>query len=169
MGNFIDRTFSIIADLILKILPIGKREKTAFSYHRAGVAAQERGKYNEALDNYFESLKLEQDPAARAETLFNIGVIYGNVGDLLRALNYYARALELDPLMAKAYNNIAVIFHSQALRAHLFDDPEHKKYEIDFFDKAGTYWIQAVRLDPDSYPGARNWLKITGRYNDEEF
>ena len=169
MVNFIDKTFSVIADLILKILPIGKREKTAFSYYRDGMAAQERGRYGEAVTNYYESLKFEQDPLDRSRTLFNIGVLYTNSGRYLPALNYYAKALELNPDGAEIYYNIGVIFHSQALRAALFDDEEHRKFEIDFFDKAAYYWIQAVKLAPDSYPGARNWLKITNRYNDEEF
>ena len=31
------------------------------------------------------------------------------------------------------------------------------------FDKAAEYWYQALKLAPDNYPGARNWLRITGR------
>ena len=30
-------------------------------------------------------------------------------------------------------------------------------------DKAAKYWNQALKLAPDNYPGAQNWLKITGR------
>ena len=33
----------------------------------------------------------------------------------------------------------------------------------ELFDKAAEYWIQALKLAPDNYPGARNWLKVTGR------
>ena len=33
----------------------------------------------------------------------------------------------------------------------------------ELFDKAAEYWRQALKLAPDNYPGARNWLKITGR------
>ena len=31
------------------------------------------------------------------------------------------------------------------------------------FDKAAEYWYQALKLAPDNYPRARNWLRITGR------
>jgi hypothetical protein len=34
------------------------------------------------------------------------------------------------------------------------------------FDKAAEYWIQALKLAPDNYPGARNWLKVTGRLSE---
>jgi dihydroorotase len=39
MGNFIDKTFTVIADILLKILPASKQEKQAFSYYRAGMTA----------------------------------------------------------------------------------------------------------------------------------
>ena len=37
-------------------------------------------------------------------------------------------------------------------------------YKKELFDKAAEYWIQALKLAPDNYPGARNWLKVTGRF-----
>ncbi len=37
MGNFIDKTFTVIADILLKVLPASKQEKQAFSYYRAGL------------------------------------------------------------------------------------------------------------------------------------
>ena len=40
MGNFIDKTFTVIADILLKVLPASKKEKEAFSYYRAGMSAQ---------------------------------------------------------------------------------------------------------------------------------
>ena len=78
MGNFIDKTFTVIADILLKVLPASKQEKQAFSYYRAGMAAQSRGRYAEALQNYYEALQVEEDPYDRSYTLYNIGLIYGN-------------------------------------------------------------------------------------------
>ena len=60
MGNFIDKTFTVIADILLKILPASKQEKQAFSYYRAGMAAQGKGRYAEALRNYYEALQVEE-------------------------------------------------------------------------------------------------------------
>ena len=31
------------------------------------------------------------------------------------------------------------------------------------FDKAADYWLEAIRLAPDNYIEAQNWLKVTGR------
>ena len=167
MGNFIDKTFTVIADILLKILPASKQEKQAFSYYRAGMAAQGRGRYAEALRNYYESLQPEEDPYDRSYTLYNVGLIYGNTGRYSKALEFYHQALTLNANLPQALNNIAVIYHSQAVRAQNMyteeEDDEYMELARDFFDKAAEYWIQAIRVAPDNYPGAQNWLKVTGR------
>ena len=117
MGNFIDKTFTVIADILLKVLPASKQEKEAFSYYRAGMSAQSKGRYAEALQNYYEALQVEEDPYDRSYTLYNIGLIYGNTGKYTQALEFYHQALSLNANLPQALNNIAVIYHSQALRA----------------------------------------------------
>jgi tetratricopeptide (TPR) repeat protein len=168
MGNFIDKTFTVIADILLKLLPASKQEKQAFSYYRAGMAAQSRGQYAEALQNYYEALQVEEDPYDRSYALYNIGLIYGNNGKYTQALEFYHQALVLNPNLPQALNNIAVIYHSQALRAQSMDDDDYFELSKDLFDKAAEYWRQALKLAPDNYPGARNWLKVTGRLNDSD-
>ena len=171
MGNFIDKTFTVIADILLKVLPASKQEKQAFSYYRAGMAAQSQGKYAEALENYYEALQVEEDPYDRSYTLYNIGLIYGNIGNNSQALEYYHQALELNSNLPQALNNIAVIYHSSGLNTltminEEIDDIQQAEYRAlatEFFDKAGEYWRQALKLAPDNYPGARNWLKVSGR------
>ena len=81
--NFIDKTFTIVADLLLKIFPASKQEKQAFAYYRDGMAAQSEGGYAEALENYYEALQLEEDPFDRSYILYNIGLIYSKNGDYL--------------------------------------------------------------------------------------
>jgi tetratricopeptide (TPR) repeat protein len=175
MGNFIDKTFTVIADILLKVLPASKQEKQAFSYYRAGMAAQSQGKYAEALENYYEALQVEEDPYDRSYTLYNIGLIYGNIGNNSQALEYYHQALELNSNLPQALNNIAVIYHSSGLNTITMinediDDIQQAEYRAlatEFFDKAGEYWRQALKLAPDNYPGARNWLKVSGRLFEE--
>lgn len=163
MGNFIDKTFTVIADILLKVLPASKQEKEAFSYYRAGMSAQAKGRYAEALQNYYEALQVEEDPYDRSYTLYNIGLIYGNTGKYTQALEFYHQALSLNSNLPQALNNIAVIYHSQALRAQSLEEDEYIELSKELFDKAAEYWIQALKLAPDNYPGARNWLKVTGR------
>jgi hypothetical protein len=35
--NFIDKTFTIVADILLRVIPTTQREKEAFTYYRDGV------------------------------------------------------------------------------------------------------------------------------------
>jgi hypothetical protein len=68
--------------------------------------------------------------------------------------------------LPQALNNIAVIYHSQALRAQSLKEKNYSELAKELFDKAAEYWTQALKLAPDNYPGARNWLKVTGRLNE---
>jgi len=158
--NFIDKTFTVLADIILKILPTSKEEKQAFYYYRDGMSAQSEGEYAEALEYYYEALLLEEDPYDRSYILYNIGLIYASNGEHIKALEYYHQALELNSKLAQALNNIAVIYHYQATKA-----ANQKNFNVSksMFDKAAQYWEQAISLAPNNYIEAQNWLKTTGR------
>lgn len=161
--NFIDKTFTILADIVLKIMPTSKEEKEAFYYYRDGMSAQSEGEYAEALENYYAALQLEEDPYDRSYILYNIGLIYSSNGEHINALDYYHKALELNPKLPQALNNIAVIYHYQGSKAI-----KNKKMNIakEMFKKAAKYWEEAISLAPNNYIEAQNWLKTTGRdYN----
>ncbi|MCS7032049.1 MAG: photosystem I assembly protein Ycf3 [Gloeomargarita sp. SKYG116] len=164
--NFIDKTFTVLADLLLKLLPASPKEKAAFAYYRDGMNAQAEGEYAEALKNYEEALALEDDPYDRSFILYNIGLIHTSNGDHEKALAYYHQALELNPRMPQALNNIAVIYHYQGEQAKAANQPELAE---ELFDKAAEYWREAIRLAPNNYIEAQNWLKTTGRGNIEVF
>ena len=100
--NFIDKTFTVLADILLKVLPATKEEKQAFSYYRYGMSAQSNGDYAEALENYYEALKLEEDPFDRSYILYNIGLIYSNNGD-------YSKALEISKILISKNNKEAFL------------------------------------------------------------
>nr|ARO90899.1 photosystem I assembly protein ycf3 [Corynoplastis japonica] len=158
--NFIDKTFTVIADIVLKVLPASRSEKEAFSYYRDGMSAQSEGEYAEALENYYEALKLEEDPYDRSYILYNIGLIYSSNGEYIKALEYYHQALELNAKLPQALNNIAVIYHYQGTKSM---DQSNLEMSKTMFDKAANYWKQAIQLAPNNYIEAQNWLKTTGR------
>jgi tetratricopeptide (TPR) repeat protein len=158
--NFIDKSFTVMADIILKILPTNHKAKQAFAYYRDGMSAQADGEYAEALDNYYEALKIEEDANDRGYVLYNIGLIHASNGEHEKALEYYFQAIELNPQMPSALNNVAVIYHYQGEKAQEAGQAE----EADaLFDKAAEYWKQAIRIAPNNYIEAQNWLKTTGR------
>lgn len=164
--NFIDKTFTIVADILLKTFPASKQEKQAFFYYRDGMSAQADGEYAEALENYYEALQLEEDPYDRSYILYNIGLIYSNNGEYTLALEYYHQALELNSNLPQALNNVAVIYHYQGIKS---TEKQNSQLATNLFDKASEYWQQAIRLAPNNYIEAQNWLKITGRTTNDMF
>lgn len=164
--NFIDKSFTVMADIILKIMPANKRAKEAFVYYRDGMSAQGDGEYAEALDNYYEALKLEDNPYDKSYILYNIGLIHTSNGEHERALEYYHQAIELNARLPQALNNIAVIYHFQGDKAKEAGDSEAAE---DLYSKAAEFWKQAILIAPNNYIEAQNWLKTTGRSHMDVF
>lgn len=158
--NFIDKSFTVMADLILKMLPTNQKAKEAFAYYRDGMSAQGDGEYAEAMENYEEALKLEEDPYDKSYILYNMGLINASNGELEKALELYHQAIELNPQLPQALNNIAVIYHHQGEKAK---EKGEEEIAEGLFDRAAEYWKQAIRIAPNNYIEAQNWLKITGR------
>ena len=158
--NFIDKSFTVMADIILKILPTNKKAKEAFVYYRDGMSAQAEGEYAEALDNYNEALELEEDPNDRSYILYNMALIYSSNGELEQALEYYKQALDLNPRLIQALNNVAVIYHYQGEKAKEEGDSDAAER---LFNTAADYWKRAISIAPNNYLEAQNWLKTTGR------
>lgn len=124
------------------------------------MSAQSEGEYAEALQNYYEAMRLEIDAYDRSYILYNIALIHTSNGEHARALEYYFQALERNPSLPQAFNNVAVICHYRGEQAIEQDDIETAEA---WFGQAATYWTQAIALAPNSYIEAQNWLKNTGR------
>jgi tetratricopeptide (TPR) repeat protein len=164
--NFIDKSFTVMADIILKILPTNRKAKEAFVYYRDGMSAQAEGEYAEALEYYEEALTLEEDPNDRSYIFYNMGLIYASNGDHQKALELYHQAIEINPRIPQALNNIAVIYHYQGEKAKEAGDNDGGEA---LFDQAADYWIRAIRMAPNNYIEAQNWLKTTGRMQIDVF
>jgi tetratricopeptide (TPR) repeat protein len=158
--NFVDITFTIMADLLLKAIPVTQNTKEAFTYYRNALIAQSEGEYAEALQNYYEALRLETDPFDRRYILYNIGLIHTANGKDGRALEYYFAALDRNPTLTQALNNVAILYHYRAQKAL-----ESGKTELAYFlfFRAREYWKEAIHLIPNGYIEAKNWL-ITEEY-----
>ena len=159
--NFIDKTFTILADLILNTMPAPEAAKQAFAFYRDGLAAQSEGEYAEALIKYTEALRLETDLFDRKIVLYNIRLIHTANGQYGRALEYYFAALNRNPGLTQALNNVAVLYHSQREEALEIDQPDMAQV---LFLRAAEYWQEAIRLAPTNYIEAQNWLSTTERY-----
>nr|YP_009948583.1 photosystem I assembly protein Ycf3 [Sphaeropteris brunoniana]YP_010395681.1 hypothetical chloroplast RF34 [Cyathea lepifera]QOH97763.1 photosystem I assembly protein Ycf3 [Sphaeropteris brunoniana]UQJ73756.1 hypothetical chloroplast RF34 [Cyathea lepifera] len=134
--NFIDKTFTILADILLQILPTTKREREAFTYYRDGMSAQSEGEYAEALQNYYKAMRLEIDSYDRSYILYNIGLTHTSNGKHAKALEYYFQALERNSFLPQALNNMAVIRHHEGNR------PFNK--ETQRFQKLGSIKLLSI-------------------------
>ncbi len=165
--NFIDKSFTVMADLILKFMPgVNQSQKAAFAYYRDGMSAQADGEYAEALDNYMEALKLEENDNDRSYILYNIGLIHQSNGQTDLAMEYYQQAVELNPRHCSALNNMAVLCHYRAEQAK---EAGQEELAEELYEQAAQYWIRAIRIAPNNYIEAQNWLKTTGRANLEVY
>ncbi len=151
-----------MAEMIVKAMPIESQEKQAYIYYRDGLAAQNDGDYSEALENYEESLKLEQNAIDRSETLKNMAIIYMSNGDEDRALETYQKALEENPKQPSCLKNMGLIYEK---RGRLAEQSGQIDESDRWFDQAAEVWTKAVRLYPGGYLDIENWLKTTGRSN----
>nr|QKV47264.1 conserved hypothetical chloroplast protein Ycf3 [Nephrolepis cordifolia] len=159
--NFIDKTFTILADILLQILPTTKREREASTYYRDGMSAQSEGEYAEALRSYYKAMRLEVDPYDRSYILYNIGLTHTSNGKHARALEYYFQAPERNSSLPQAFNNMAVICHHD--RGEQAINQGNLEISEAWFDQAAEYWKQAIALSPGNYIEAQNRLKITRR------
>ena len=93
----------------------------------------------------------------RSYIFYNIGLIHTSNGENTKALEYYYQALERNPSLPQALNNIAVIYHYRAEKAIELGDIQTSET---LFRNAADYWREAIRLAPTNYMEAQNWLKI---------
>jgi tetratricopeptide (TPR) repeat protein len=75
------------------------------------MSSQSEGEYAEALQNYYEAMRLETDPYDRSYILYNIGLVHTSNGEHTKALEYYFQALEQNPSLPQDLNNTALICH----------------------------------------------------------
>ncbi|KAL9378175.1 hypothetical protein Peur_029510 [Populus x canadensis] len=130
------------------------------------MSSQSEGNYAEALQNYYEAMRLEINPYDRSYILF----IHTSNGEHTKALEYYFRALERNPFLPQAFNNMVVICHYGRNLLAYSNRGEQTIRQGDseiaeaWFDQAAEYWKQAIALTPGNYIKAQNWLKITRRF-----
>ncbi|MFT7667162.1 MAG: tetratricopeptide (TPR) repeat protein, partial [Patiriisocius sp.] len=94
----------------------------ASSLNNIGVIYDEQGNVIKALEQYHQSLKIQEeieDNAGEAQSLNNIGVIYNSQNNLNEALDCFQKSLgireELGDMggIAKCYNNIGRVYQKQ--------------------------------------------------------
>ncbi|KAL4009932.1 hypothetical protein IC575_031024 [Cucumis melo] len=74
------------------------------------MSAQSEGNYAEALQNYYEAMRLEIDPYDRSYILYNIGLIHTGTRTY-KSFGILFSGTRRNPFLPQAFNNMAVICH----------------------------------------------------------
>lgn len=114
----------------------------ALAYKSIGLCFNREGKFSESLTNWNQSLAIFEsigDVDGQSNMFNNIGTVYHNVGDLVKALDFYFKSLKAAEQtgnklrIATAYTNIGAAY---------FDNPIT-------MDKALPYYLDAVKYSEE--------------------
>jgi tetratricopeptide (TPR) repeat protein len=106
-----------------------------------------QSKFKEAARQYQQVLQMHPlDPATRADTHNDLGVVLVRLGRLDKAVTNFTRALHIKPDFANAHNNLAFALSRQGK-----------------FDQAISHFTKAIQIKPDWVDPINNlaWLLAT--------
>ncbi len=136
--------------------------KSAKDYFDSGRAAQQRGEYKKAVEDYDEAIVLNPKYAIARYNRGNTHLVLNNYQD---AIEDYAAALELNPKYAEAYNNrgvaknnlkdhqSAIEDYSKAMEfnpqhANTYNNRGNAKNSLGDYQGAIEDCVKAIELDP---------------------
>ena len=94
----------------------------ALAYYGLGWVGLYLGKYNESIQNLYQSTEINESLRAKKELAqgYNmIGICYDKIGNYYKALEYYFKSLEINEEMdrkigvASCYTNIGIVYKNQ--------------------------------------------------------
>jgi len=108
---------------------ISVTEKNFMAYNNLGLAFQNQGKTNKAIEFFKEAIKIKPQYASAYN---NLGVAMESIGKADQSINLYTIAIQLEPEFKNPYVNLAfVLLHQGKL------------------EEATKYCRKAIQLDPD--------------------
>ncbi|KAJ8425060.1 hypothetical protein Cgig2_000636 [Carnegiea gigantea] len=179
--NFIDKTFTIVANILLRIIPTTSGENEAFTYYKNGDMWEEA--LHLAIDNTNVLQKLiylfpfriwtgtkkivRTTNIHLARSLNDSNRCWLNLKEIIQ--NYYeAMQLEVNPYdQSYILYNIGLIHisngqHTKALSTQSIQQEDSKIAEA-WLNQAIEY-SKCDNVTPENYIEAQNWLRITGHF-----
>jgi protein O-mannosyl-transferase len=156
---------------------VAKRPDNARAHNNLGLALQQAGRTQDAVEHYEQALQIKPD---YADAHYNLGIVFFREGKLSDAIGHFEEALRISPDYAKAHYNLGIVFmqegkltdaighFEQALRI----DPDYAKAHANLGtalarlgknEEAATQFEQALRINPDLIEPLNNlaWLLAT--------
>lgn len=131
----LDRGRVWASDVALWEDTVSKAPGKARAWFNLGGAYMEAGDPR-ALATFSRALELDPDSV---ETLYNLGVVEQEAGNLSRALSWYERVLALDPDYFPAANNSGNI-----------------RFGLGQYDEARRWYTRVLAINPDYWPAQYN-------------
>jgi len=78
----------------------------AISHLNFGAYLHERGKFQEAIEQYQKVLELTRDPHLTAKSWIDLGAAYHQMGDYATARDYYRKVLQVEPGNRVVFTNL---------------------------------------------------------------
>ena len=117
-------------------------------YNNLGIHLADQGRYDEAVSNYFESIRINPDFAWTHNNLGNALMLQGRLDAAIRE---FWKALRLNPGYAEAHNNLGIALAKQ-----------------DKFDEAIGHFLEALKADAANPGRQQNLLRAIGKLPDKE-
>jgi tetratricopeptide (TPR) repeat protein len=108
---------------------IFKDPKAWLAHNNLGVVLRQQGRLEEAMDHYYEVLRINPD---FAEAHYNLGSVLADQGRPKEAIDRFYEALRINPDFAVAHNNLGVALMKQGN-----------------YDKAIVHYYEVLRINPD--------------------
>jgi len=94
----------IIVLIFISIFPIGCKNYGAKKHYDLGKKLRDEGKYEEAIKEFKESIKLNPN---NPKAYYRIGQIYLKLEKYDDAIDYFEQSLKIDPSRGDSYKNLA--------------------------------------------------------------
>ena len=131
---------------------VSKTPLNAGAHNNLGIALEEKGRIEDAINHYFKAIKIDPDYSLAHN---NLGIILAWQGRSDEAIKHYYEALRIKPNFVKAHNNLGSLLASQGK-----------------FDEAISHFSEALQVDPDNRDAHYNLGKALeeqgkGEYRDD--
>ena len=164
--------------LCKRAIAVNRNNITA--HNNLAIALEARGRTDEAVRYYLETLEIDPDNAMLYN---NLGYVLERQKKTVEAIYYYEKALQIDPKYVYAHNNLGNVFLSQKkysaaidhYRQALKSDPRYAKAHFNMgnaffvqneFDQAAFHYREAVRIEPlyaEAHNNLGSALALTGQ------
>jgi FKBP-type peptidyl-prolyl cis-trans isomerase 2 len=148
----------------IQLLDLEQSDKSkAEEHYKQGVAAQDKGLYDDAINSYRETIRLNPNHAG---AFYNLGVAWQEKGLIDQAIIHYEIAIGLNQNFTEAHHNLGIAFKDKGQTdeaVHCFQrvlqlNPNHAGAYYNFggilvsrgkYDEALQCYRKALELKPD--------------------